>query len=78
MSMNLGRLTDVFRDVFDNSDLEISPDTVIKDIQGWDSLVHVTLMAAVQDEFGIRYSIDDIVKMKTAGDILDFIDGRRS
>jgi acyl carrier protein len=76
--MNLGRLTDVFRDVFDNSDLEISPDTVIKDIQGWDSLVHVTLMAAVQDEFGIRYSIDDIVKMKTAGDILDFIDGRRS
>ena len=77
MSMNLGRLTDVFRDVFDNSDLEISPDTVIKDIQGWDSLVHVTLMAAVQDEFGIRYSIDDIVKMKTAGDILDFIDGRR-
>lgn len=78
MSMNLGRLTDVFRDVFDNSDLEISPDTVIKDIQGWDSLIHVTLMAAVQDEFGIRYSIDDIVKMKTAGDILDFIDGRRS
>ena len=78
MIMNLGRLTDVFRDVFDNSDLEISPDTVIKDIQGWDSLVHVTLMAAVQDEFGIRYSIDDIVKMKTAGDILDFIDGRRS
>ena len=78
MSLNRGRLTDVFRDVFDNSDLEISPDTVIKDIQGWDSLVHVTLMAAVQDEFGIRYSIDDIVKMKTAGDILDFIDGRRS
>ena len=78
MIMNLGRLTDVFRDVFDNSDLEISPDTVIKDIQGWDSLVHVTLMAAVQDEFGIRYSIDDIVKMKTVGDILDFIDGRRS
>ena len=32
------KVVEIIKDVFDNDDLEISNDTVAKDVEGWDSL----------------------------------------
>ena len=75
MNDGLERLTEVFRDVFDDDAIRISEGTEIKGIAGWDSLIHISLLTAVQDEFGIRFSMEEMEKIGTAGDILRLLQG---
>lgn len=74
MDERLSQLTELFQDVFDDDSLSISAETKINEINGWDSLIHITLMAAIQDEFGVSYDIDEITELNTVGDILISLD----
>lgn len=67
------RVTDVFRDVFDDKNLTISDDTTANDIEDWDSLTHITLISSVEEEFGIKFEMADIVKFEKVGDMVDAI-----
>ncbi len=50
------RLTEVFREVFDDDELEIVDATTADDIEDWDSLQHINLLFAVEPEFGVEFS----------------------
>lgn len=67
------KLTEIFRDVFDNDEIEISDATVAGDINGWDSLMHITLIGTVEDEFDVKFAMKDIVGMKNVGEMVDLI-----
>ena len=67
------RLNSVFRDVFDDSSITVTGSTTAPDIEGWDSLTHITLLSAVEDEFDISFNMKDVVKMKNVGDMADII-----
>ncbi len=41
------RLNEVFRDVFDDESITVNDKTTSADIDGWDSLEHINLIAAV-------------------------------
>ena len=51
------RLNEVFRDVFDDETIVVGETTTANDIEDWDSLEHINLMAAVESEFGIKFSM---------------------
>lgn len=68
------RLNDVFRDVFDDDTITVSEDTTAADIDGWDSLMHITLISAVEDEFDIKFDMKSVVAMKNVGDMADVIE----
>ena len=63
------RLNEVFRDVFDEEDITVDEGTTAEDIDGWDSLEHINLMAAVESKF----SMGQIVTMKNVGEMADII-----
>ena len=67
------RLTEVFRDVFDDPTIEISDSTTSKDIEGWDSLEHINLIAAVNDEFEIKIPMAKINGLQNVGDMVNVI-----
>ena len=67
------RLNEVFRDVFDRDDISLSDGTTAADVEGWDSLIHITLMDAVEEEFDIRFDMKTVVKMKNVGEMVDYI-----
>lgn len=67
------RLNEVFRDVFDRADISVEASTVAADIKGWDSLQHITLMQAVEDEFDVKFSMREIVSLQNVGDIAAII-----
>ena len=48
------RLNEVFRDVFDDSSITVDDSTTSKDIEDWDSLEHINLVGAVEQEFKMR------------------------
>ena len=68
------RLNEVFQDVFGDDDITVNDDTTAKDIDGWDSLRHITLLAAIEDEFDIEFSMGQTVKMKNDGEMVDYIE----
>ncbi|MBQ6020850.1 MAG: acyl carrier protein [Clostridia bacterium] len=68
------RLNDVFRDVFGEDDITVTDETTAADVDGWDSLRHISLLAAVEDEFDIEFSMGQTVKMKNVGEMVDFIE----
>ena len=67
------RLNGVFREVFDDDSITVTDATTAADIDGWDSLMHITLISAVEDEFDISFQMKEVVKMKNVGDMVDII-----
>ena len=67
------RLNAVFRDVFDDEDITVNDQTTANDIEDWDSLEHINLMAAVESEFGFKFSMGQVVTMKNVGEMADII-----
>ena len=51
------RLNKIFAEVFDNQALTVDDNTVAQDIDGWDSLTHMELVAAIEEEFGIEFEM---------------------
>lgn len=69
----LTRVTDIIRDVFDDEDIVVTEETVAGDVAGWDSLMHITLIGTIEDEFDIKFAMKDVVGMKDVGQMLDLI-----
>ena len=67
------RLNNVFQDVFDDDSITVNEETTAEDIEDWDSLEHINLVAAVEKEFGIKFSMGQIVSMKNVGEMIDII-----
>lgn len=67
------KLNTVFQEIFDNEDIKVNDSTTAKDIKLWDSLMHVTLIAEIENAFNIRFLMNDIPKMNTVGDMVDKI-----
>lgn len=67
------RLNEVFRDVFDDEEITVTDGTTADDIEEWDSLEHINLLAAVEQEFGMKFHMGQIVAMKNVGEMADII-----
>mgnify|MGYP002747515292 CR=1 FL=1 len=67
------RLDDVFRDVFDDDTLEVDENTTADDIEDWDSIEHITLIGAVEDEFKMRFKMGEVSGMKDVGEMIGTI-----
>ena len=72
----LKRLNEVFRDVFDDDDIVVTPKTTADDIEDWDSIEHITLIGAVEDEFGMKFKMGEVSRMNNVGDMLKIIMAR--
>lgn len=72
----LERIQSIFRRVFRNQELVITEHTSAKDIRAWDSLTHIELIAAIEDDFGIRFSFNEVMGFNSVGDIIKIINSK--
>ena len=70
------RLNKVFRDVFDDDSINVTPKTTAKDIEAWDSLEHITLISAVEREFKMKFKMGEISSMKNVGEMASIVAAR--
>ena len=68
------RVENIFKDLLDNDDFKLSETMSADDIQEWDSLFHITLIASIEDEFKISISTSEVAKAKNIGVMLDMIE----
>ncbi len=69
----LDKLNEIFRDVFDDDSIEVCDSTTSADIEGWDSLEHINLVLAVEQEFDFKFEMGQVVSMKDVGEMVDII-----
>lgn len=63
----------IFRDIFRDESLAIHTETSAKDIEGWDSLAHITLIVAIEKKFGIKFKLAELQEVLNVGDILALV-----
>lgn len=68
------KLTAVFQDIFDDGDIIIEEKTTAADIEDWDSLSHIILLSAVEDEFSIKFDMKAVQGLKNVGEMVDLIE----
>lgn len=68
------RLSEVFRRVFHQPALVLRDELSARDVPGWDSLNHVTLMIEVEGEFGLRFTSAEVQALECVGQLKTLID----
>ena len=62
-------LTEVFRTLFNNPELNLDDELVATDVPGWDSFNHINLIINIEEEFGVKFTNDEVAKMQNVGDL---------
>jgi acyl carrier protein len=70
------RLARVFREVFDDDELEIRDETTARDIPDWDSLTHVTLVVRAEAAFGVRFTSAEVSGLTCVGDLRRLLESK--
>ena len=69
----LEQLTEVFQMVFEDDEIEIDRDTTADDIDGWDSMSHMTLLMAIEEDFEIEFEEWEVTDLADVGELIDLI-----
>ncbi len=77
MYMNVfEELRDMFKTVFDDEDLEITPEMTARDYEDWDSLAQIQLIVEAERRFGVKFTTQEMNGLKNVGDFAKLIEGK--
>ncbi len=69
----LEKIADIIREQLNLDDVEITEDTSFKDDLQADSLDLFELVMAFEEEYGIEIPSEDLEKLQTVGDVMEYI-----
>jgi acyl carrier protein len=67
------KLTAVFRHVFNDNSLTLTPEMTAADVANWDSLSHVDMIVSVEEAFHIRLSTREVATLENVGGLIAVI-----
>lgn len=70
------RVGKAFSEAFGVPAETITAQTTPQDVQKWDSIGHMNLVAAMESEFGLQFEVDEIMEMATVAKILEILEKR--
>lgn len=59
--------------VLGHEDFEMSDNLTATDVEGWDSLTHMTIITALERDFGVKFKLREINKLKNMGSLIELI-----
>ena len=65
------KMTDICRDIFENSDLQLTEASSAADVEEWDSLTHLSLINELEITYGVEFTLDEVTGSKKLGDLLN-------
>jgi acyl carrier protein len=63
------RLQNVFQEVFDDEDLEVTGDTSSKTLANWDSFAQVKLIVGLEEEFDVKFTTDEVATLSSVSEL---------
>ena len=70
------KLTEVFRNIFDEDNIVLSPTTSAADIPAWDSLKQISIAIAAERAFEIRFKTAELEELQSVGEFVTVIQNK--
>lgn len=67
------KLTEIFRENFDDDTIVLSPATTAEDIEDWDSLEQINLIAGIENKFAVTFDIKETLTLQNVGEMAKLI-----
>jgi acyl carrier protein len=68
----IAKLQAIFDDLF-LEPVSLTPALTAKDVPEWDSLMHISLVVAVEKAFGVRFRVGEVETTRNVGEFADLI-----
>lgn len=72
----INTIQEIVRDVVDNDEIVLNEKMTAADIEGWTSLSQVQILSAIEQKLGIRFSLKEIIEMKSIGQIINAVSSK--
>lgn len=72
------KLQEIFKEVFDDDEIELFEEMTADDVEDWDSLSHINLIMEIEKTFGIKFTVDEITNTENVGSFISIIEKRLS
>ena len=68
------KLAVIFHEIFGDNNIVLRDDMTAADVERWDSLTHMLMITKVEEEFGIKFKLKELNKLKMVGDLITIIE----
>jgi len=68
------RLESVFQKVFDDQSIRIHEGMTADDVEEWDSVMHISLLISIEQEFGIQFRTEEVMSVANVGDFITLLE----
>lgn len=72
----LQKFKDILIKVLEHDNFEITDNLVAADVAGWDSLTHMVIITTIEEEFGVKFRLKELNKLKNAGTLIELIQSK--
>jgi acyl carrier protein len=72
----LERITNIMKDLTEDDELVLTDETTADDVPLWDSVLHVKLIVAIEDEFKVRFEVDEITEPENVGTLVALVESK--
>ncbi len=70
------KLKPIIEDIMEVEDIIITPELSAADVDSWDSLNHIRLIVAVEEEFDTKLTVGEVARMRNIGDLVSILSSR--
>ena len=72
------KILEIFREVFNNPELEVTETTTAADVDGWDSFNHLNLIMALEESYSVSFTTVEIGQMAHVGNLVQLLEKKIS
>lgn len=70
---NFDKIAKLVRSILNNQEVNLEYETLISDVEDWDSLRHIVIIGSIEDEFNISIDTKDLINIEKVGDICNLV-----
>jgi acyl carrier protein len=67
------RMNALVMDILELEGLSLERDMTAREVEGWDSLAHINIIVAMENEFGVKLKLAEVKTLKNIGDFIDLV-----
>ena len=72
------RVARLASEIFDVPAGQLGPEASPSTIGAWDSVAHLNLILALEDEFGIKFDLEEMEKMQSIGQVSELVRAKQT
>ena len=70
------KMIEVLTSILKHQNFEIRDDLVASEVEGWDSLNHMTIISGIEEKFDIKFKLRELNKLRNMGTLIELVQSK--